>query len=98
MLRLYDFKASANCYKVRLLLAQLGRPLRVDRGRHLRRRDADRRLRGQEPDADDAGIDVQPYENLRAWLERVQRQPGYMNDLEPYPPNAAPGAGRSLYD
>ncbi len=48
--------------------------------------------------AGEAGIDMQPYENLRAWLERVQRQPGYMNDLEPYPPNAAPGAGRSLYD
>ncbi|HEX9380316.1 MAG TPA: glutathione S-transferase N-terminal domain-containing protein, partial [Gaiellaceae bacterium] len=25
-LRLYDYAASANCYKVRLLLAQLGRP------------------------------------------------------------------------
>ena len=26
MIRLYDYAASANCYKVRLLLAQLGRP------------------------------------------------------------------------
>ena len=25
-------------------------------------------------------------------------QPGYMNDLEPYPANARPGAGRSTYD
>ena len=26
MIRLYDYAASANCYKVRLLLAQLARP------------------------------------------------------------------------
>lgn len=48
--------------------------------------------------ADEAGIDLQPYEHVRASLERVERQPGYLNDLEPYPPNAAPGAGRSIYD
>lgn len=48
--------------------------------------------------ADEAGIDMRPYEHVGAWLERVRSQPGYMNDLEPYPPNAAPGAGRSLYD
>lgn len=48
--------------------------------------------------ADEAGIDMRPYTHVGAWLERVRSQPGYMNDLEPYPPNAAPGAGRSLYD
>jgi glutathione S-transferase len=48
--------------------------------------------------ADEAGIDMRPYANVGAWLERVRSQPRYMNDLEPYPPNAAPGAGRSLYD
>ena len=48
--------------------------------------------------ADEAGIDMRPYENVGAWLERVRMQPRYMNDLEPYPPNAAPGAGHSLYD
>ena len=33
-----------------------------------------------------------------AWAERVEAQPGFMNDLEPYPANARPGAGRSTYD
>jgi hypothetical protein len=28
----------------------------------------------------------------------VEAMPRFMNDLEPYPPNARPGAGRSLYD
>jgi glutathione S-transferase len=48
--------------------------------------------------AHEAGIDVQPYPNLRAWFERVEQQPGYIEDVEPYGANAAPGAGRSLYD
>jgi glutathione S-transferase len=48
--------------------------------------------------AHEAGIDMQPYANLRAWFRRVEQQPGYMEDVEPYGANAAPGAGRSLYD
>ena len=48
--------------------------------------------------AHEAGIDMEPYPNLRAWFERVERQAGYMEDVEPYGANAAPGAGRSLYD
>jgi len=48
--------------------------------------------------AHEAGIDMGPYANVRAWLERVERQPGYVEDVEPYGANAAPGAGRSLYD
>jgi glutathione S-transferase len=48
--------------------------------------------------AGEAGLDLEPYRALRAWLGRVQEQPGYMNDLEPYPPNASAGAGRSIYD
>jgi len=48
--------------------------------------------------AHEAGIDMEPYANLRAWFERVERQPGYVEDVEPYGANAAPGAGRSLYD
>ena len=35
---------------------------------------------------------------LRAWLGRVREQPGYMNDLAPYPPNSHAGASRSIYD
>ena len=46
----------------------------------------------------EAGIDMWPYASVGAWLERVRSQPRYMNDLEPYPPNAASRAGRSLYD
>lgn len=47
--------------------------------------------------AGEAGMDVRPYAHVHAWLQRVREQRGYMNDLEPYPPNAARGAGRSIY-
>jgi glutathione S-transferase len=36
--------------------------------------------------------------SVRAWAEQVEAQPGFMNDLVPYPANARPGAGRSTYD
>jgi glutathione S-transferase len=48
--------------------------------------------------ADEAGLDLEPHAALRVWLERVQKQAGYMNDLEPYPSNARAGASRSIYD
>jgi glutathione S-transferase len=48
--------------------------------------------------AGEAGLDLEPYPALGAWLARVQAQPDYMNDLEPYPPNARAGASRSIYD
>jgi glutathione S-transferase len=48
--------------------------------------------------AGEAGLDITRYESLDAWLGRVQAQPGYMNDLEPYPPNSHVGASRSIYD
>lgn len=48
--------------------------------------------------AHEAGIDMQPYAHLRAWFARVEREPGYIEDVTPYGANAAPGAGRSLYD
>jgi glutathione S-transferase len=48
--------------------------------------------------AGEAGLEVEPYADLGAWLARVQEQPGYMNDLEPYPANSHAGAGRSIYD
>ena len=48
--------------------------------------------------AHEARIDMQPYTNLCAWFKRVEQQPGYVEDVEPYGANAAPGAGRSLYD
>jgi glutathione S-transferase len=48
--------------------------------------------------AHEAGIDLAPYAHVRAWLARVEAQPGYMEDVAPYGANAAPGAGRSIYD
>jgi glutathione S-transferase len=49
--------------------------------------------------AGDAGIEMaHSFPAVAAWLDRVAAQPGHMNDLEPYPANARPGAGRSIYD
>jgi glutathione S-transferase len=48
--------------------------------------------------ADEAGLSLAERPAVGAWLARVAEQPGYMNDLEPYPENARPGAGRSIYD
>jgi len=47
---------------------------------------------------DDAGLDLAAHPAIRAWLERVSSLLGYVNDLIPYPPNARPGASRSIYD
>jgi glutathione S-transferase len=43
--------------------------------------------------AGDAGIGMTAYDEVRAWLGRVEETPGFVNDLEPYPPSAAAGAG-----
>lgn len=43
--------------------------------------------------AGDAGIDLEDCPAAVAWLRRVEAQPGYLNDLEPYPPQAMAGAG-----
>ncbi|MEO9174494.1 MAG: glutathione S-transferase family protein [Gaiellales bacterium] len=48
--------------------------------------------------AEEAQIDLAPYLNVRAWFARIERQGGYIEDIEPYGANAAPGAGRSIYD
>ena len=171
-LRLYDYPASCNCYKVRLLLAHLGLPyervpvdifagdtltdeyarinpsrttpvLETEDGRylpesnailvylasgtpylpvdpferaevvrwlvydHLATREffvggrytiADVSIYGYSHLAHEAGIGMEPYRNLRAWFRRVEQQPGYVEDVETYGRNAAPGAGRSIYD
>ena len=47
--------------------------------------------------AEEAGVDTSGYPAFRAWLDRVAAQPGFVDDLEPYPPNASILAGRSLY-
>lgn len=48
--------------------------------------------------AHEADLDLEPYVSVCAWLQRVESTPGYVNDLEPYPPNARVGASRSIYD
>jgi len=47
--------------------------------------------------APEAGIDLSDYGHFRAWLERVTEQDDYLDDLEPYPPNASVVAGKSIY-
>jgi glutathione S-transferase len=47
--------------------------------------------------AEEATVDTAAYPRFRAWLERVEATPGFMNDLQPYPPNASVLAGRSIY-
>jgi glutathione S-transferase len=48
--------------------------------------------------AGDAGFDLVAHPAVDAWLDRVRALPGYVDDLVPYPPNAMPGASRSIYD
>lgn len=47
--------------------------------------------------AHEAGYEMNRYPAVQTWLERVAAQPGHIDDLAPYPPNARPGAGRSIY-
>ena len=58
---------------------------------------ADTAVFGYSHRAEEAGLDLEPYRNFRAWLARVESQPGFMEDVEPYGANAAPGAGQSIY-
>ena len=48
--------------------------------------------------AHEAGLDMSTYPAVGRWLARVAEQPGHVNDLAPYPANARPGAGASIYD
>jgi glutathione S-transferase len=48
--------------------------------------------------ADDAGLRLADHPAVCAWLDRIRALPGFMDDLEPYPANARPGASRSIYD
>jgi glutathione S-transferase len=54
---------------------------------------ADIALYGYVHCADDAGVDPRGYERIAAWLDRVEAQPRFENDLEPLPAHAA---GRPL--
>jgi glutathione S-transferase len=59
---------------------------------------ADIAVYGYSHRTEEAGISLEPYPHVRSWLTRVESQPGFMEDVKPYPANAAPGAGRSIYD
>ncbi len=59
---------------------------------------ADIAVYGYSHRAEEAGVDLEPYPHLRAWFGHMESQPGYMEDVEPYGANAAPGAGQSIYD
>ncbi len=59
---------------------------------------ADMAIFGYAHRAGEAGLDLSSYARLRQWIESVLQQPGFMEDVDPYGSNAAPGAGRSIYD
>jgi glutathione S-transferase len=59
---------------------------------------ADVAIYGYAHRAGEAQLDLEPYDSIRSWLGRVERQPGYLEDLQPYGANAAPRAGESIYD
>jgi len=48
--------------------------------------------------AADAGYGLASYPAVSGWLARLEDEPGYVNDLVPYPDNARPGRSRSVYD
>jgi glutathione S-transferase len=58
---------------------------------------ADISLYGYTHTAPEAGHELANLPRVTAWLRRVEAQPGFVNDLEPYPANARPGAGASIY-
>ena len=59
---------------------------------------ADLSIFGYTHAAPHAGYDLGRYPSVCAWLRRVCDQPGFIDDLVPYPENARPGASRSIYD
>jgi glutathione S-transferase len=48
--------------------------------------------------ANEAGFELSDYPAVQEWIKRVEGTRGYMNDLEPYPPNSMAGQSRSIYD
>jgi glutathione S-transferase len=73
---------------------------------HLRKRDffvadgysiADIAVYGYVQVAHEAGYAMSRWPGVDSWIRRVAAQPGHLSDLAPYPANARPGAGRSIY-
>jgi glutathione S-transferase len=48
--------------------------------------------------ANEAGFELSECPAVQRWIERVEATERFMNDLEPYPPNARSGESRSIYD
>jgi glutathione S-transferase len=48
--------------------------------------------------ADEAGFELDEYPQVKEWARKIEGTRGYMNDLEPYPPNSMAGQSRSIYD
>jgi len=59
---------------------------------------ADIALYGYLQVAHEAGVDMDTFPNIAAWLARVRDQPNHVADLEPYPENAQAGKSESIYD
>jgi glutathione S-transferase len=47
--------------------------------------------------APDAGLDLAAWPAIQRWIARIEALPGFMDDYVPYPDNARPGNGRSIY-
>jgi glutathione S-transferase len=47
--------------------------------------------------AGDATLDLADYPAVSAWIGRVEATPGFVDDLQPIPPDTRFGAGRSIY-
>ncbi|HEX4427776.1 MAG TPA: glutathione S-transferase C-terminal domain-containing protein [Frankiaceae bacterium] len=45
-----------------------------------------------------AGVDLSRWPGVTRWTERVVALRGIVDDWVPYPDNARPGRGRSIYD
>ena len=48
--------------------------------------------------AGDIGLPLASWPAVDAWAGRIRALRGFMDDFEPYPPNARPGESRSIYD
>jgi arginase family enzyme len=59
---------------------------------------ADLALFGYVHVADEGGLEMDRFPAVRRWIERVTRQPRFMNDLEPIPESARAEESRSIYD
>ena len=58
---------------------------------------ADLALYGYTHVAHEAGLPMDDFPAIDAWLERIAARPRHVDDVVPYPPNAHLGAGSSIY-